>query len=67
MVIDVVPRNKRVFESIERDVLLMKDKQLDSQERTTTGFDALEVELIDKAWENAAIYSRNKDTQEKLR
>eukprot|EP01043_Picozoa_sp_COSAG02_P076254 COSAG02_NODE_16105_length_1113_cov_0.753452_3_plen_164_part_01 len=67
IVIDVVPRNKSVFEGTEKKLLVMKEKQSDSQERITTGFDALEVELIDKAWENAAIYNCNKETQEKMR
>ena len=66
VVVDVVPRNRGVLDNLQKQMSAMMGRQGDALERTTLGFDALEGELIDKAWENAGMYSRNMVTQEKL-
>ena len=56
LVIEPIPDNKSVHERVQKDVAAMKEKQGDTQERVL-GFKAMEKLLIDKAWDNAALFS----------
>lgn len=59
VVVDVVPRNRDVHVSLQKNMAVMKEKQQDTHERTILGFPALERQLLEKAWRNAATYQQN--------
>eukprot|EP01043_Picozoa_sp_COSAG02_P072505 COSAG02_NODE_13691_length_1361_cov_1.803487_1_plen_306_part_10 len=64
LVVDIDPRNRSIQKTVYTQMSVMKSRQGESIERTTQGFAALEGELLDAAWDDAALYRENMETHE---